>query len=157
MDLVQALAAKLPSSDGGPVKLIDLARTGPLFVYGIKNGCPVNHEAQRHFDALARAYGAKVQFVGLSNHAPGQFEPWAATYQPGYRVAFDPSREVIRALGIASSPWLIQVEADGRVSASWPGFGRPALAAANVALALAAGQTPAPLPFPGAPEKNRYG
>lgn len=157
MDLVQALAKELPSSDGGPVKLIDLARTGPLFVYGIKNGCPVNHEAQRHFDALARAYGDKVRFLGISNHGPDTFGDWAATYQPGYRVAFDPSREVIRALGIASSPWLIQVEADGRVSASWPGFGRPALEAANGALAFAAGQTPAPLPFPGAPEKNRYG
>lgn len=157
MDLVQALAAELPSSDGAPVQLIDLAQAGPLFVYGIKNGCPVNHEAQRHFDALARAYGDKVQFLGLSNHGADNFADWAKTYRPGYRVAFDPSREVIRALGIASSPWLVQVEADGRISASWPGFGRPALGAANSAMAFVAGRTPAPLDFEGAPERDRYG
>ncbi len=152
-----ALAADLESSSGTRTRLGALAAEGPLFVYGIKDGCPVNRVAQAHFDALARAYAGTVRFVGISNHRPDQFGPWRDEHAPSYPVLFDPSRAVIRGLGIQSSPWLVRIEPDGKVSGSWPGFGREGLGAVSGAMALAAGRPPAKLPFEGAPEKNRYG
>jgi peroxiredoxin len=153
----KAPSFELTASDGKTHTLQSLTANGPVFFYGIKNGCPVNAKAEDFFDELARAYQGKVTFVGVSNLTEKTFPEWQKEYEPSYPVLFDGKKGLISGLGMKRSPWLVQVDKSGSVVKSWPGYSESDLGEMNAALAAAAGVAPAQLDFGLAPESTSYG
>jgi peroxiredoxin len=153
----QAPKFELSASDGKTHTLESLTTTGPVFFYGIKNGCPVNAKAEDYFDELARAYAGKVTFVGVSNLNAKSFPDWNEEFEPSYPVLFDSKKGLISGLGMQRSPWLVQVDKSGAIVKSWPGYSEADLNAMNAAMAAAAGTAPAQLDFGLAPESTSYG
>lgn len=147
----------LAASDGKTHTLESLTASGPVFFYGIKDGCPVNAKAEDFYDQLARAYAGKATFVGVSNLSAETFPKWKDKFGPSYTVLFDADKELISGLGMKRSPWLVQVNKDGSVAKSWPGYSTLDLEDMSEAMAAAAGVAPATLDFDAAPATTSYG
>lgn len=152
-----APAFSLEASDGRTHSLESLTKNGDVFFYAIKEGCPVNAQAEDFFDQLARAYEGKVQFVGVANMDAERFAKWKEKFQPSYTVLLDPKKEVIGGLEMQRSPWLVHVDANGRVVESWPGYSALDLEDMGESMARVAKTQPVELDLDAAPDKTSYG
>lgn len=148
---------ELAASDGNTHTLRSLTANGPVFFYAIKRTCPINKQAHPFFVKLAQAYAGKATFVGVIDRDAEGYKGWQEEYEAPYTVLFDPDRKIIDGLDMKRSPWLVQVNRDGTVARSWPGYSELDLNEMAEAMAAAAGISPVEVDFAGAPERTRYG
>lgn len=139
------------ATDGKTHTLKDHLAKGTTFLYFIKEGCPVNHQAAPHVQKLAKAYGDKANLVGVYNGSVSGAKRWAKTYAATYPIIEDPALKTIRACGAIYSPWIIAVDKNGTVAKVYEGAAPKELEEISKTMAAQAGVKPAKLDFSGAP------
>jgi peroxiredoxin len=147
----KAPAFSAPATDGKTHTLAGHLKEGMTFLYFIKEGCPVNHEAAPHVQKLAAAYKEKANLVGVFNGPVSGAKNWAKYYKSTFPIIEDPALKVIRAYGAAYSPWMIAVNKDGTIAKVFEGASPAELAEVNKLMAASSGQKLAALSFAGAP------
>lgn len=137
-------------TDGKTHTLKSLTEKGPVVLYFIKIGCPVNHRAAPHFDKISRAYKGKATMVGIINGNVADGKEWLERYKSDFLILEDPNIKTIRAYGAEYSPWAIAVE-DGKVAKIMEGGSPTELTQINGFMAKAAKVPEAKLAWTGAP------
>lgn len=150
-------ALTLAGSGGTSRALADLHRDGPLYLYFIKDKCPVNHHALPYYARLYEALGEPKAFVGVIHGDADLYAAWQAQYQAPYPVLLDPDKAWIRHFEAERSPWVVEVLRDGSVGRVWRGYGVDAIAELNEALADTRGVEPAEIDTAGLPELGKFG
>lgn len=112
----KAPAFSATGTDGKTHTLASLSKTGPVFLYFIKEGCPVNHRAAPHMTKTFDAYKAKGTLVGVYNGDTADAKKWASQYGAKYVLLADPDMKIIQSYGAPYSPFLIEVGKDGKVA-----------------------------------------
>lgn len=147
----KAPAFSAEATDGKTHTLKGHLAKGTTFLYFIKEGCPVNHQAAPHVQKLAKAYGEKANLVGVYNGSVASAKRWAKTYSATFPIIEDPALKTIRACGAVYSPWIIAVNKDGTVEKVYEGAAPKELEEINKAMAAQAGVKKATLDFSGSP------
>lgn len=137
-------------TDGKTHSLKSLMEKGPVVLYFIKIGCPVNHRAAPHFEKIADAYKGKATMIGVINGNDAEAKKWLADYKSDLTLVTDGDLKIIRSYGAEYSPWAVAVE-NGKIAAILEGGSPKELAEVNVRMAKAAKIEPAKLSYPGAP------
>lgn len=147
----KAPAFSAKATDGKTHTLKGHNEKGLTFLYFIKEGCPVNHQAAPHVQKLAAAYGEKANLIGVYDGPIGDAKSWTKRYRASFPVLEDPDVKVIHAYGALYSPWLVAVNKDGTVAKVFEGASPKELAEINKMMASAAGMAQAKLDFTGSP------
>lgn len=144
-----AISAKDASSKSRT--LAEFVKKGPVTLYFINIGCPVNHRAAPFFKKIDEAYKSKGNIVGVINGDSAAAQKWAKEYGTKFPILADPNLKIIRAYGATASPSGVIVGANGKV-ASILEDGSPAmLKLVSAASAKAAATKVAKIDFNGAP------
>ena len=138
------------AADGSSHTLSSLTAKGPLFLYFIKDGCPINHKMVKYYNQLGAAYKGKATMVGDIDGDAGIAKAWLAQYKSPFPVLLDADQKIIQSYGALFSPWAVMVD-KGKVAKVWAGGGSPAFKEINGLMAKAAGVAPAKLDLAGAP------
>ncbi len=146
----------VPDDRGKVQTLASFSKNGPVFMLFILDGCPCSIEAQPVFSDLWRAYGQRVQFVGVSNSTV----PKAALLRKDLEVPFpvlaDQKLDIMRSYGGQRSVYSALI-VEGKVVKLWPGYNRAMVGEINDKLARLAGTWPKSVNFTGVPEKPTSG
>jgi peroxiredoxin len=142
-------------SDGKTHTRASLTKEGPVFLYFIQDGCPVNDDALPHFKRLQEAYKGRARIVGVYDGDARAFARWNQTQKVPFLVLYDPQMTVIKAYKARRSPWAIQVNPDGRIGNVWAGYSRGELE--KLSKAMAGKGAVARVDFKGAPANVTYG
>jgi peroxiredoxin len=153
----KAPAFSATASDGKTHTLQSLNAKGPVFLYFIKDGCPVNNQAIKYYNRVGEAYKGKATFVGVFDGNEAAFKRFAAEYKPTYPVLFDANKSIIRSYNAERSPWVVEVNAQSTVAKIWRGYSEKDLKELNASLAGAAKTSAQKVDFAGAPGSTRYG
>jgi peroxiredoxin len=156
MEEAQKIGSAAPAfsakgTDGKTHTLASLSKRGPVVLYFIKDGCPVNHRAAPFLTKLTNAYGANANVVGVFNGDTGGAKNWAKQYGAKYLILADKDYKIIRSYKAVYSPWLIHVGKDGKIAKVYEGASPANLAKVNEVVASAAGAKLASIDFSGAP------
>lgn len=127
-------------------------KNGPFVLYFVKDGCPLNQRAIPHFNAIATAYRGRAQLVGVVSSDLKTAKLWRKTHESPLLMLADPESKIITAYQAKYSPWVILVNADGKIAKSMEGASKAVLNVVNNFLAKAANMRPANLNFETAPE-----
>lgn len=138
-------------TDGETHTLAGHLKEGTTFMYFIKEGCPVNHQAAPHVQKLAAAYKEKANIVGVYNGSVSDAKSWLKRYKSTYTLIEDPALKVIRSYGAEYSPWLVAVNKDGTIAKVFEGASPRELEEINKMMAKNSGEKLATINFAGAP------
>ncbi len=146
-------------SDGKTHTLESLTNGSALVLYFIKDGCPVNSEAIKYYNAVGKAYAgnAKVKLIGVYNGDAKAFAAWNNRFKVPYPVLYDPGYKIIQAYGAQHSPWLTMVSSDRKVAKEFPGYSVKSLEDLSATMAKSGGVAKAKLSFQGAPSEDAFG
>ncbi len=111
-----APAFSAAGSDGKTHTLASLTKDGPVHLYFIKIGCPVNHRAAPFVNKLDKAYGNKSRVVGVINGSAADAKAWAKEYGTKFPILADPDLKIIHAYHADHSPWVVSVGKDKKVT-----------------------------------------
>lgn len=137
-------------SDDKEHSLKSLSEKGPVVLYFIKIGCPVNHQAAPHFKKIYDTYGKDTNLVGVINGSPADAQAWKKEYKADFLILADPDHKIIRKYGAQYSPWAVSVE-EGKLSNIWEGGSPAELKLINEAVAKQTKKDVAKLVWTGAP------
>lgn len=137
-------------SDGKTHTLSALSKGGPVLLYFIKIGCPVNHRAIPYFEKLRKAYQGKATIVGVIDGSAADAKEWLKTYKSDMRLLLDPDLKIVRSYDAQYSPWAVAVD-KGKVSNIFEGGSPKLLQQMNTFMATAAKMPREKLDFAGAP------
>lgn len=146
-----APAFEASGTDGNTHTLKSLSKEGPIFLYFIKEGCPVNHRAAPFVTKLYGEYEGKAKVVGVYNGSVEAAKSWAKRYGAKYLILADPKLTIIRGYGVPYSPFMIAVGKDEKVTKVLQGLSPKELQAANMLMAAACNTKLAAVSFEGAP------
>lgn len=146
----KAMAFSAKGTDGKTHTLDSLSKKGPVFLYFIKEGCPVNHRAAPHFAKLYDAYKGKANFVGVYNGSVEDAKTWQKNYKAKFTILSDADLKIIRGYGAIYSPWSVMVE-KGKVSKIMEGGSPKELKQVNELMAKSTKQKLVAMTFDGAP------
>ncbi|RYG25989.1 redoxin domain-containing protein [bacterium] len=161
LSVVLALGAALPPSDaidthGKAVKLSDLTATGPVYVYFVNRDCPHSWIANPFMDALATTYGKRL-FVGVINTDAKNYADYAKRFPEKYRILLDPKLNLIHRYKVKSSPTVIKLNVDGKVTKVWEGISVTMYNEISRDMAETSGMPPKALPTEGLPNYRQAG
>lgn len=146
-----APALSATGTDGKTHTLKSLTKEGPIFLYFIKEGCPVNHRAAPFVTKLYGEYDEKARVVGVYNGSEEAAKSWAKRYGAKYLILADPKLTIIRGYGVPYSPFMIVVGKDGKVTKVLEGLSQKELQTANTLMAAACNAKLSAISFEGAP------
>jgi peroxiredoxin len=155
--LTTAPAFSAMGSDGKTHTLSSLTAKGDVFLYFIKEDCPINDQALKYFNQLGAAYKDKATIVGVFNGNEAKFKRWQAKSKLPIMSLYDPDLKIVKSYKADASPWMIHVAKDGKVAKIWPGYSVAFLNEMNASMAGAAKVPAAKLDLAGAPNNTRYG
>lgn len=112
----KAPAFSASASDGKTYTLASLTKDGPVHLYFIKIGCPVNHRAAPFMKKLDGAYKNKSRVVGVINGSAADAKQWAKEYGTKFPILADPDLKIIHSYRADHSPWVVSVGKDGKVT-----------------------------------------
>ncbi len=147
----------LASSKGGKVSLASLRKNGSVFLYFIKPGCPVNHDAIPFYNRIYSAHKNKANFVGVISTDKAGYDKWQKEYKAPYPVLLDPDKKVIKQMGAQRSPWVIEVKKDGSIGKVWKGYSVAMLKELNADLVRGGGAKGAKVDISKAPANSTFG
>lgn len=147
----KAPAFSAEGTDGKTHTLSGHLKEGTTFLYFIKEGCPVNHQAAPHVQKLAAAYKDKANLVGVYNGSVSDAKSWLKRYKSTYPLIEDPALKVIRSYGADYSPWLVAVNENGTIAKVFEGASPRELEEINKMMAKSAGAKLESISFAGAP------
>ncbi len=138
-------------TDGKTHTLASLSKEAPVFLYFIKEGCPVNHRAAPHVTAMDGKYEGKPNIVGVYNGSLEAAKSWQKRYGSKYLILADPDLKIINGYGVPYSPFVMTVGDDGKIGTVLEGLSPKELTKMNAGLAKALNRTAIAMEFPGAP------
>lgn len=148
---------ELETRDGTKLNLSVLTKDKALFVLFIDKGCPMTAGALKFYDAIARAYSNKVNFVGIINADKNAFDVWQSrVMRLSFPLLLNPQMHIIRAFGVIRSPALLQVD-EKEVTGAWPVYSRDIFHKINLEAAKAAGDKPVKIDFTDCIKMERTG
>lgn len=147
----KAPAFSSSGTDGKTHTLASLTKEGPVFLYFIKEGCPVNHQAAPFITKMNAQYGGKANIVGVYNGSVEEAKSWQKRYGAKYLLISDPDLRVIRGYGVPYSPFLISVNKDGKVGKIFEGLSAKELSTVNGMVAKSLEKDVVAMSFQGAP------
>lgn len=147
----KAPAFSAGGTDGKTHTLASLTKEGPVFLYFIKEGCPVNHRAAPFITKMFGSYGEKANVVGVYNGDLDAAKSWQKRYGAKYPLISDPRLSIIRSYGVPYSPFMIAVEKNGKVSKILEGLSPKELDSANKLIAGSLEKKAIAMSFEGAP------
>ena len=112
-----AIEAKL--SDGKDIKLADLTKDGPVYLYFVKKDCPVNAKAIDFYNSIYKAYSDKAPIVAVFNGTADELKEYNKTHATPYRVILDRDHKIVESYKVERSPWVIEVDRSGLVGKIW--------------------------------------
>lgn len=136
-------------TDGKSHTLASLSKSGPVVLYFVKIGCPVNQRAIPHFNTLSKTY-KNATMVGVINGSMDEAKKWKSQNDAPFTLLADEDLKIIRGYKAIYSPWAVLVK-DGKVYKSLPGGSKTELTEVSKFMADAAKTKVASLPFDGAP------
>lgn len=128
-----------------------------MFVYFIKESCPINEQAAVFYKRLHEAYKGKATFVGVIDGGKEAAAAWSKRHGTTFPILFDPDKKIIKAYKAARSPWFIEVGKDQKIVKVWPGFSGKDMMDKSASMAGAAKTEVAKIDTSGAPESTRFG
>jgi peroxiredoxin len=147
----KAPAFSAKATTGATVSLKSRIEKGPVTLYFIKIGCPVNHRAAPFFKKIDQAYKGKGNIVGVIDGDLEAAKQWQKSYGTSFPIVADPDKKIIGAYGAEHSPWAVGVDKSGKVTKVLEGGSPSELKIVNDLAAKAAGAKIAKLSFDGAP------
>ncbi len=147
----KAPAFSAKATTGKVVSLKSQLEKGPVTLYFINIGCPVNHRAAPFFKRIDEAYKGKGNIVGVINGDVEAAKKWQKDYGTTFPIVADPDLKIIRAYGADYSPWAVGVDKAGKVAKVMKGGSPTELKVVNDLAAKAAGAKLAKVSFDGAP------
>jgi peroxiredoxin len=111
------------------------AHEKPQFVLFILDGCPCSIDAQPIFNAFAKHWKDKVEFVGVIDSEAKKARAWMSDYRPVFPVVSDPKKEIIHAYQAKQSVYSALISKYGTVIKLWPGYSTDLLKEMNDAIA----------------------
>lgn len=103
------------SLDGTTMSTTDLLGT-PLIINFWFSTCEPCRREKPVLAAAHRTYGDSIRFVGLNmNDTPAVAQQFAKRYGVAYELFTQPSGALIAALGIATAPFTLLIDSDGRI------------------------------------------
>ena len=147
----KAPAFSAMGTDGKTHSLESQLKEGMAFMYFIKEGCPVNHQAAPFVQKLAAAYKEDANLLGVYNGSVADGKSWLKRYKSTFPLIEDPSLKVIRSYGALYSPWLVAVKEDGTIAKVYEGASPKELEEINKMMAKAAGKELVKIDFAGSP------
>lgn len=149
---------KAKGSDGKEYSLSSVRKKGPFVLYFIKIGCPINNQAVRYYEQLAKAYkGKNVQFFGVINGDKAAYDAWQKEHKTTFVTLLDPELKIKKPYRVDRSPWAFMVDKDGKIVKEWIGYSVNDLNEMNSLMAKAAKTKEAKLDLTGCPPSTRYG
>lgn len=94
----------------------------PQFVLFILDGCPCSIDAQPLFNAFAKHWKGKVDFVGVIDSEPKKARTWTSDYRAAFPVISDSKKEIIKAYGAKQSVYCTLISTEGKIVKFWPGY-----------------------------------
>jgi peroxiredoxin Q/BCP len=140
-----------PGTDGKTHTLASVTKDGPVFLYFIKIGCPVNHKAAPHVVAVEKAYAEKGNVVGVINGSVEDAKKWASQYGAKFPIIADPDLKIIRSYSAPYSPFMIAVGKDRKVSSVIEGLSAKELQHVNTMVSTSLKAKLIAMDFKGAP------
>jgi peroxiredoxin len=129
-----AIAALATAQSGSPIKVGGVAPAisapdaakktqtlkgylakGPVTLYFINIGCPVNHRSAPFMKKIDEAYKNKSNIVGVINGDSAAAQKWAKEYGTKFPILADPELKIIKAYGMKASPSSVVVGTNGKV------------------------------------------
>lgn len=132
-------------TDGKAFDSAAAAKAKPTFVVFWKERCPHNKPASAAFNALAKHYGDKVNFIGVVTASDEGAKAWTKQFQTTYPLLADAEKVSVKAYGLKASIATFQIGKDGKVEAVFPGYGRTQVDQLNNAMAKSSGMPSANL------------
>src|SRR5437868_5296912 len=86
----QAPAFSAKTAEGKAYDLATLTKNGPVYLYFIKNDCPINAMANRFYNQIYAAYGDKAPLLGIINGSAAEYKTYNAQHKMPYPVVLDP-------------------------------------------------------------------
>jgi peroxiredoxin len=145
------------TADGKTYDLKSITKNGPVYLFFIKKDCPVTAGAMSFYTAIGKAYGAKTPILGIFSGDAKEYKAYDAEHKLPFPTVLDPSLSMIAAYKVQTSPWVVEVKADGNVARTWRGYSQTYLQQINKAAAAGAGMPVAKIDFTDAPTDARYG
>lgn len=142
--------------NGGPVSLKTALAKGPVFLIFIMDSCPCSYEAQPFFQRIAKAYGDKVSFIGVTDGTPAQAREWKAHFEITYPVISEPKKDLMHLYKAKHSAYTALVNKDGSIEQLWPGYSQAELKSIAKSLGSVTASNPK-LDFGDAPLKPTTG
>lgn len=147
----KAPAVSAMGTDGKTHTLASLTKTGSVYFYFIKEGCPVNHRAAPFVTKMTGEYGEKANLVGIYNGSVADAKKWASRYGAKYPILADPDLKLIRSYGVPYSPFVVGVGKDGKVVEVLEGLSDKELGKLNGGLATNCSTKAIAMDYKGAP------
>jgi hypothetical protein len=138
----------------GPMKT---AMAKGAFVVLLNETCPHSWVATGYYDSLARAYGRKLNVIGLINTDAAGVRRWKARFKPTYPIFPDVNADAIRQLGGTSAPAIFWVDEKLRTRQKWVGISKNLLSNLNLTMSREARLAVLPLDLSDAPSSTQIG
>jgi len=137
--------------------LAGLTKDGTAYLFFIKKDCPITAGAMQFYTAIGKAYGAKAHLLGVFSGNADEYKAYNKEHKLTFPTVLDPDMKMISSYKVETSPWVIEVKADGTVGRTWRGYSQEFLQQINKGLADSAKVAVAKVDFSDAPTDARYG
>lgn len=144
-------------TDGKTYSLGQLRKNGPVFLYFIKVGCPVNGKHFQWINEIAKFFGAQQRFVGVINDSLAGAKTWKKEHKAPYLILSDPELTVIGRMGVIASPWVIQIDKSGKFVQRWQGGSKTSYKQISASMAKSLNRAVPNLALKGAPAATETG
>ncbi len=152
-----APAYTLDDVKGEPAQIAGKDLPRPQFVLFILDGCPCSIDAQPIFNAFAKHWTGKVDFIGVINDDTKKGRAWVSDYRPIFPVVPDGEKRIINAYKARQSVYCALVSRSGHIVKMWPGYSVDMLKEMNDTLASEVGEKPRPFDTQYAPKVRTTG
>ena len=125
----KARAKKAPyfsasATDGKNYTLDAILDDRQLLLLFIKHDCPCSETAQPFFNTLAKAYSAKILFLGVIDADLTTARKWQEKNKVPFPILSVPNESIMREYEVPNGAFSALILKDGTIERMWPGFSR---------------------------------
>lgn len=144
-------------TSGHKLNLYESLKAEPVFLVFILDSCPCSAEGQPFYNRLYRAFGTKIQFIGITNGDLAQAKEWQTEMHMKYPIVSDPDIKLMHFFHAQHSAYSLVILPDHHIGKMWPGFSQKLLTNIASTLTQVGGASNHALDFSDAPLRNTSG
>ncbi|MBX3120302.1 MAG: redoxin domain-containing protein [Fimbriimonadaceae bacterium] len=118
---------KLKDVAGVEYSLDSLTKSGPTVLIAVLEGCPCTTDSQPLFNAMAKKFDGKANFVGLFTQGPARIDQWTKDHSVKFPILVDEDGKVCKAYGLENSVYTVLLRSDKTIEKIWPGYSQAML------------------------------